>query len=62
MNEKELTKKLKENLNLCPYCKGEDLSMGDKDGLSILSIEVICHDCENSWYEHYKFVSASPSN
>lgn len=62
MSEEELTKKVKENMEVCPYCSCSDTTIGDVYELTLLSVEVTCHDCDSSWYEHYKFVSASPSH
>lgn len=60
LTERQLTKKLNDDINKCPYCGGENISSGDKDGGLDLSVAVACDDCGSDWYEHYRFFGASP--
>ncbi len=59
MTDEELTKRLEKASGKCPHCGSEDLTAGDWDGARVVSCRVTCDDCGATWYEHYRFVSAS---
>jgi hypothetical protein len=60
LTDEKLTAKLTADGQHCPACGSDDLGQdGAPDGDHVLSVPIKCDACGATWFEHYRFASAT---